>query len=224
MAQTTLPPPPYASAVGGADPRPLGGPQVYDRYGGGRVHPMLARTASAPGVPAYTGPRMAWSGKIAEAQAPAPVARAGWVPSGWTAVPARAPYDRAAPAARARLQYPSMGNAPAQSGPAPRWQQAQAIAPAPAPTSIYSAPLDAAPAMPPAPTRLASAAQASGNGPRLYSLHRDYGMEPDPIPIAPQFFGPTADLTTPETPEVGRRLTTKSGAPRPAVADTGSEP
>lgn len=37
---------------------------------------------------------------------------------------------------------------------------------------------------------------------RLYSLHREYGMTPDPAPIPPVFFGATADLSAPETPDV----------------------
>lgn len=90
-----------------------------------------------------------------------------------------------------------------------------------APTSIYDpATTSAGPAMPPAPVRTAAGAQP-GEGPRLYSLHRDYGMTPDPIPLAPQFFGPTADLSAPETPEVGHRTKSSTGAVINAPTDAG---
>ena len=75
--------------------------------------------------------------------------------------------------------------------------------------------------MPGPPTRTSGSAQ--GDGPRLYSLHRDYGMAPDPIPLAPQFFGPTADLTAPETPEVGHRTKTATGALVNTPTDAGGD-
>lgn len=56
--------------------------------------------------------------------------------------------------------------------------------------------------------------QQTPGGPRFYSLHRDYGIEPDALPIPPQFFGPTADLSTPPADPSLQRTATTSGRPR----------
>lgn len=67
---------------------------------------------------------------------------------------------------------------------------------------------DAAPvaAQPPSPTTAANpqpaAIAANGAPPHFYSVHRQFGVAPDPIPLAPQFFadGATADLAGPPPP------------------------
>ena len=208
--------------------------------------PYASRTA-----PAYTGPRLAWNGKTVVAPqdgGPTPfrstAARSAYQPAPgaprarlqYPSMAMAEPVSQIAP----RAVQPSVepvatpDAAPAYAPPVYAPQPRQAAAP----TSIYdSAPptvssgapssvtsVNAAardtPVMPGPPVRTAQA--TSGDGPRLYSLHRDYGMEPDPIPLAPQFFGPTADLTTPETPEVGHRTTTSTGAVRNAPTDAGA--
>jgi hypothetical protein len=42
--------------------------------------------------------------------------------------------------------------------------------------------------------------QAADSSVRFYSLHRQYGVTPDPAPIPPQFFAATADLSEPAGP------------------------
>jgi hypothetical protein len=63
------------------------------------------------------------------------------------------------------------------------------------PTSIY------APAPPPAEA-VGAQEPPPGQPPRLYSLHREYGLTPDPAPalLPTQFFTPTADLAEPPPP------------------------
>lgn len=79
-------------------------------------------------------------------------------------------------------------------------QQAQ-----PAPGSIYASPPPMAQAAPRVQAPKAGGDSQAGSGPRLYSVHRDYGIEPDPIPLPPQFFGATADLSQPATSDPSRR-------------------
>ena len=61
------------------------------------------------------------------------------------------------------------------------------------------APASASPTLPGPPV---------SGGSRLYSVHREFGMTPDPAPIPPQFFANTADLSAPETPDVVRSTAT----------------
>jgi hypothetical protein len=86
----------------------------------------------------------------------------------------------------------------------------QNAAPTPAaPASIYDAPQQ--------PYRQAQATPAQStaangqSGPRFYSLHREYGIQPDPIPLPPQFFGPTADLSASVAEPLAKRTTTVNG-------------
>jgi len=51
----------------------------------------------------------------------------------------------------------------------------------------------------PWPTSGAQAAAGSGSA-RYYTIHRAYGLQPDPIPTPPQFYGPTADLSQAPAP------------------------
>ncbi|MEW6596551.1 MAG: hypothetical protein AB1429_03540 [Pseudomonadota bacterium] len=87
--------------------------------------------------------------------------------------------------------------------------EAEAAAAGPAlPNSIYAPP-------PPSQTAAAPPPQPVGpNSARFYSVHRDYGLTPDAIPVAPEVFGPTADLTQPETPDAP---TSRKGASKGAV-------
>lgn len=126
------------------------------------------------------------------------------------ATPASLPTQAALPAPVA---------APVRTYPAPRYRTVAAPAPAAAdvvtprfvapvgpmaapPPAYFAAPTPGTP--PPASTTLggplASAAPAaSTQRARLYSVHREYGMQPDPAPIPPQFFAQTADLSAPAT-------------------------
>ncbi len=90
----------------------------------------------------------------------------------------------------------------ADRGVGPSLQPAPPAAPQPGPVAY-------APGAAAAPVRTA---QASGGTARYYSLHKPYGHEPDPAPIPPQFFGPTADLSTPETSEPARATLTANPA------------
>lgn len=264
-----LPPPPYASmqapayapAPGRAQAydartvsQPLyrgvqayGGPQGYDRYGGGGSHPRVGvASPMAPTPVAYQGPRLGWSGKAETAPAqPQVQARSAYLQPGQ----AEAAYVPPAPASRARAAQPYPGaaapvrapyaayrgmQAGGQTGtqlaqqPAPRgWtymapaaQQPVPQQPAAQPTSIYDpAPPPAAPATPAPPVQVASAAGGQETV-HHYSLHREFGMAPDPIPLAPQFFGATADLSQPETPEPMRRTVTADGKSHNALQPT----
>ena len=79
--------------------------------------------------------------------------------------------------------------------------------------TIYDPPSPQVAVPAPAPVETA---QNSGYGkPRLYSVHREYGLQPDPTPIPPQFFGPTADLSEPPAEEP-RALTPTQKAKRSA--------
>lgn len=110
---------------------------------------------------AYAGPLLSWTGKT-ESAATAPVALARPLPDGL--------YRAAAP------QVPL---SPARPPAAP----ATAFA-APLPQSLYDRPTT--PAAPPGPVALAPAAsQYASSAPRLYSVHRQFGAEPDPIPAPP---------------------------------------
>jgi hypothetical protein len=212
-----LPPPPYAQTgeYGQPSNERRAGP-TYDRYGGGAVHyrSLQPRGVDAPGrtyaeaaaPPAYAGPRLSWSGKVdAAPAAPRPTAA--------YARYASAPQAPIAPRA-------SYGAPPAPQPPAPPegWSYVPPIgqAPSAAPRSIYDTP-PAATA--PAPTQQAPA-QPTASAARHYSVHREYGAEPDPIPLPPQFFGATADLTQPETADPARRTVTGNGKSHNAIQPT----
>ncbi len=262
LAQTaqgqSLPPPPYASmqvpayapAQGSvrnqayAAPvyrgvQAYGGPQGYDRYGGGGSHPRVSTTAMsvAPPPVAYQGPRLGWSGK-AEAPPVQPQPRFQARPTYAQPVQVEAAYAPPAPVAGARSVQPYPGAAapvrapyPAARGgqvaaagvqqPAPQgWSYLTPTgAPAAQPTSIYDPPPPARASAAPAPIVQMAAANGQETV-RHYSLHREFGMEPDPIPLAPQFFGNTADLSQPETPEPQRRTVTADGKSHNALQPT----
>lgn len=206
---TALPLAPYASMDRSAS---YGGRQVYDRYGGGTIHPRVQAPLSAS---TYTGPRLAWAGKIDAAPA-----QGQTKPYGQAYAPAR---PSAQAAAHGWTFVPPIG---ASSPPSPQAAvTAQAPGPAPVPTSIYdpvppapqaSYPVQAAQAATTAPVQ----ARAASDGARRYSVHREFGQEPDPIPIPPQFFGATADLTQPETAEPQRRSVGADGKSRNVLQPT----
>ena len=149
---------------------------------------------------------------------------------------ASSPSERPYQAAHADDGWRPVFAAPATSGE----RQAPPIlagAPGPTlPTSIYSpsaagastaslSPAARAAALPP-PMR-GSAAQRYGYDPaqdhtvRFYSVHRAFGLQPDPPPIPPQFFTATADLASPPGPlTTERTTTTSSGSTTHAVRAT----
>jgi hypothetical protein len=115
--------------------------------------------------------------------------------------------DANVPAPMATLSWPGKTAAP----PAPIPPHAAAVpspAPQAAPTSLYDPPpprwraAETAPAAAIAPAaQPAQTLQQTANGapPRRYSLARQYGVEPDPIALSPQFLAssPQADMATP---------------------------
>ena len=150
----------------------------------------------------------------------------------------RAKPQAAIPSAR-RIWNPETAATPtpvlaAPRAPAPILQQATRQTTA-LPASIYAPPPAASPRAAPAPTvpapviQQASAARpgmtqarSSSDGdyqpPHFYSLYREYGQTPDPIPLNPQFFAAaTPDLAQPPPP-VPHTVTTSSGRVLQAVS------
>ncbi len=195
-----LPPPPYAADARAAGLRPTlyGGAQGFDRYGGGGSHPPVqaAYGPSAAPVP-YQGPRLGWSGKTDAPSGAQPAAYASRPYQAATYAPAPSPTPYRTQAPRSHDPQPQDAAAPAGWRYIPPIGPREPAPPAP-PTSIYA---------PPRP--VATAADATGA--RHYSVHRDYGIQPDPIPLPPQFFGATADMSKPETDEPVRRTVTADG-------------
>jgi hypothetical protein len=80
----------------------------------------------------------------------------------------------------------------------------KAVAAAPVSHEPGPAPVTPAAASHPVlPTSLYAPAQpvATGPAPRRYSVHRDFGLNPDPAPLPPQFFADAApDLAEPPPP------------------------
>ena len=146
---------------------------------------------------------LSWPGKVVQTPRPRPQVSAVSSFSGrriWNPEPLAPPAS-----APARVATP----------PAPAPRQAAAL-----PTSIYAA---APPAPAPAPVvqqaraapRAMSQATSSADGdyqpPHFYSLYREYGQNPDPIPLSSQFFAAsTPDLAQPPPP-VPHTVTTSSG-------------
>ena len=142
-----------------------------DRYGPRRAESV--RLASNTGVGAYQGRMLNWSSRAFVPQTP------------------EAPPIPALPAAVA-------APIPAAAMPAPPMEAARPVAvakpvPPPARAPVQAAPPDSLPdslyAPPPPLQKVASLAApatpaATGSRPRLYSVHRQYGMSPDAIPAA----------------------------------------
>jgi hypothetical protein len=223
------PPPPYAADpqfnAGGqaAKPLPPRGSQGLDRYSGGANHAVATPTPqqyafSAPAPQSVTAQAPArtlgWSGKVEAQQQVAPPAQGGWTqmtahfgPAPAVGQPAAYPSYRAASVQPAANQ----GWRPLYPGAAPTTQgKPRTIYDPPSVSAQPQAQLQA----PSAPQQVApqQTAQAQNpNGPHFYSLHREYGIAPDPIPIPPRFFGPTADLSAPPPDPVLKRVTGSDG-------------
>jgi len=221
------PPPPYAAdpqfTAGGqsAAALPLRGSQGLDRYSGGGNHAVAPPTPqqyafSAPQGAAVQAPArtLGWSGKVVAQQQVAPPAQGGWtqMTAHWGSAPATG-QSVAYPSYRAPSVQPA-----ADQGWRPLYPSAAPTAQA-QPRTIYDPPSQSAQPQAqlqaqPAPQQVApqrSAQAQNPNGPHFYSLHREYGIEPDPIPIPPKFFGPTADLSAPPPDPVLKRVTGSDG-------------
>jgi hypothetical protein len=212
-AAQSLPPPPYQSADQGAQTYNQA-PQSMDRYGGGasrRAYAPARQPGAQGAAQPAAGPYLAWAGKTQVEAAPTAPAQSGsWsnMAERWDAAPER-PVQSQAP-----IPYQPRMQAAQTAPPSDGWRpyRPQNAAPPPAPTSIYDAPPQSqAAAPPPPPYRQANAAPNAQTGPHLYSLHREYGLQPDPIPLPPQFFGPTADLSASVAEPLSKRTTTVNG-------------
>lgn len=146
-----------------------------DRYG-----PSTTAAATGVGPAPYAGPTLSWNGNTAAATPPAPLAaepvRPDLMPGG---------LYRSAPAPQAPLaSVTPVRPAAAPTGYAPPAYSPQTSAP----QSLYSRPTPSAPmaalAPPPSQTAIQGGLYASG-GPHYYSVHRAYGMTPDPIQMPP---------------------------------------
>jgi hypothetical protein len=233
-AAQALPPAPYQTADraggGAAQQNPqnfdrYGGgaaqqnPQSLDRYGGGarRSDPVAYQPSAQGAARQPSGPYLTWAGKTEMQAAPAAQAQGGgWstMSRQWAAEPQRQVQPQAQPQFQPRYQPQAQA---AQMGPPVNpWRPVyqQNTAPRPAPTSIYDAPAKAQAASPPPQSYRQAQANRPANpegGPRFYSLHREYGIQPDPIPLPPQFFGPTADLSAAVGGPLAKRTTIVDG-------------
>lgn len=140
--------------------------------------PVAGRAPGYTGAP-YTGRALGWSGKreIVAPQAEAPAQVQPW----WMRAAPQAPQASQAPVARTAYQPP----APAFAPQAPRAALPQNIYDAPAPR-VAAAPIPAAYAAPvqSAPPQQQQALRSGQIGARTYSVGRQFGMSPDPIPAA----------------------------------------
>jgi hypothetical protein len=144
---------------------------------------------AAPSRGAYQGPMLSWAGKtpqrVDQPVAPQPPVISDAPPPRYVAPsPPRSPpprYIAPPPAAPENASEPEPESAPPPApriarvdpGPAPRAPVAEAAAP---PTPAAATPAPAAAATP----------DPGHTGPRFYSLHREYGLTPDPIPVPAQ--------------------------------------
>ena len=190
--------------------------------------PAYAATVAAADMPdspsaQAAGLRMlTWPGKVETAPRARtrPAART-WPSQSYSSTPLRSadarPLAAAPPPAMRRIWDPS--SRPPET-PADRPTQVAAL-----PTSIYAPPppraVAAAPiapaAAPQAPVAPRTVTQTAANDtsdyqpPHFYSLHRQYGQAPDPIPLDAQFFNSASpDLAQPPPP-VPRTVTTSTG-------------
>jgi hypothetical protein len=182
------------------------------RYGPTTPRQAPAVAAAAP-VVRYDGPMLSWANKrqpSAEVAAPLPVASAPAQPApvaawaGYSAPPApprpvayAPPPPTARPKALPTSLYAPPRPAPvaaATPGPARDWSSYRSVrmataasAPAPTPTAaparVSMAPTQTPAASPPPPRQMA-AASTGVTGARFYSVARESGLTPDPIPPA----------------------------------------
>jgi len=170
--------------------------------------PVSQQVAQTPTyqAPAYQPP--ASSAQIARAPTP---------PAGAYAAPPVMPwYQRygeaaAAPTGASPASPPVPPPAPQSIYDPPAGQSSAATGASTAASSVAAM---APPTPPPAPTATAA---NDGETARFYSLHRQYGLTPDPDPIPPQFFTQTADLSDPPGPSAVYKATTSSGGSTTAV-------
>jgi hypothetical protein len=161
---------------------------IEDRYG--PPHPASGEAATT--IRPSTG-FLSWSMK-----APAPASDAPMDTPRAAFVPVPAPAKRVAAAALPTSlysAYPARASAPQPERRQARWT--------PAPYSQPAAPL-------------APAAGSPGQAPHFYSVHRQFGLSPDPIPLPRQFFADNApDLAAappplPPRPVPGTQAATSS--------------
>lgn len=166
-------------------------------------------------------PPMAYPAPVTQQVAQPPAYQApGYQPPAYSAQVAHAPVEQAGAYAAPPVTpwYQRYGSTAASS----------AASPPSAPQSIYDppasqggaatgapAPTPSAPANP-TPTPAATAATGAETA-RFYSLHRQYGLTPDPDPIPPQLFTQTADLSDPVGPSPVYKAANSTGASTTAV-------
>lgn len=209
---------------------------AQDRYG-----PAAGDAVSAPAAGPSQPRFLSWPGKAASsaasapAQAPAQLPAASSAPADQPAYRTLAGYRTAPPSTGAangwRPVYAAQTQAPQAPAPVQAALPSLAGQPQPAPASIYApprprlvAPVQSAPLQTAqvAPRPPANPAQGDERV-HFYSLHRQYGLQPDPAPIPPQFFSNTADLSEPPGPIPAQRLVSggASTAPTRVVQATG---
>ncbi len=152
-------------------------------------------SASAPGPVASSAfPTGGASGATGPGVTSRPMIMAGLAPPSLTSRPF-VPENQVPPRVEARPDAGWVAMAPAS--PPPPAAPVAAMAPpvyAPA-TSPAVTRLVAARVVPPVVAKPTAAEDRSGDAHvRLYSLHRDYGMEPDAVPLPPSSFTASADL------------------------------
>jgi len=176
---------PQAYAIAGQAPQgapPMAQtPQVYGQL-------VYAPTSNIPQAvaPAFRQPTAAVA-----AQPPVSYTAQASVPANLAQAPAAAPVLQSEAQAEAASAGPALPSS--IYAPPPPVQGAYAQAPQAQAPQVQAPQALAAAAPPPQPV--------GPNSARFYSVHRDYGLTPDAIPVAPEVFGPTADLTQPETPD-----------------------
>ena len=188
-------------------------PGPVDRYGGGHSYMPSAQAA---------GPVLSWPGKTAPAPSspyqgyypgmqPYNPAQMRGAPYGAVAYPQGGYYPQTGyapagyqPSAYPQAAYPQVAYPPApQAAPqyAPQYspqytpQAAPQTMPQAAPASIYAPPQGQTGTNTPAtstPAASGGRALASASAPRFYSLHRDFGIQPDGAPAAENTAAATA--------------------------------
>ena len=224
------PGPPAAYAAGPAYTRPA--PLLRRSYAA--APPAYAPPAYAPQISASLGstaqgaPPEAYAPHAYAAYTPVTPAPQAWGGRSYAGVrPDPVPPGYTAPQPASPRGQDGWRPVPGRAAPPEASAPALAGAPQPAalPTSIYTS--ASAPSV-----RGVSADRRYGYDPtqdhsvRFYSVHRPFGLQPDPAPIPPQFFTATADLSQPQGPLPSERTTTSSGGTTHTVRaapDTGAQ-
>ena len=201
-------------------------------YAPPQAYAARGSTARTYAKPAYAGGSRA--APAARWRAPSQAAAVTLASASYTQ-----PGQSAAPAADRDGWRPVFaGRTPAPAGAERAPALAGAPTPTPLPTSIYQpdaatataqaiSPASRAASLPPPRgyvQRLTPAGRAEADGVHFYSVHRAFGLQPDPAPIPPQFFTATADLSDPPGPLPTERSTasSKTGVSVHATPDTSS--